>query len=74
MPVKEAKAKLTDLLCAVDTGEQVVVTRHGEAVALLTHHLDEKPEKHPAFLAVCQVEDIRLVPNNGRLLDHPLAY
>lgn len=35
LPVFEAKTRLSELLTAVEQGEQVVITRHGQAVAKL---------------------------------------
>jgi len=35
LPVYEAKTRLSELLTAVEQGEQVVITRHGQAVAKL---------------------------------------
>ena len=33
LAVKEAKAKLSELIAAAEKGERVVITRHGKAVA-----------------------------------------
>lgn len=44
--VKEAKAKLTELLRAAESGETIVLTRHGKPVADLIPHqiaVEEKP-------------------------------
>jgi prevent-host-death family protein len=41
--VKEAKAKLTELLRAVEAGEKIVLTRHGKPVADLVPHAEDKP-------------------------------
>ena len=38
VPVKEAKAKLTELLRRVEAGERIVLTRHGKPVADLVPH------------------------------------
>ena len=47
VPVKEAKAKLTELLRAAEAGERIVLTRHGKPVADLVPHgvgqVEEKP-------------------------------
>ena len=46
VPVKEAKAKLTELLRAAEAGERIVLTRHGKPVADLVPHglvTEEKP-------------------------------
>ncbi len=46
VPVKEAKAKLTELLRAAEGGERIVLTRHGKPVADLVPHsatVKEKP-------------------------------
>ncbi len=40
VPVKEAKATLTALLHAVETGERIVITRHGKPVADLVPHAE----------------------------------
>lgn len=38
VPVKQAKAKLTELLRAAEAGERIVLTRHGKPVADLVPH------------------------------------
>ena len=38
VPVKEAKAKLTELIRAAEAGERIVLTRHGNPVADLVPH------------------------------------
>ena len=38
VPVKEAKAKLTELLRAAEAGERIVLTRHGKPIADLVPH------------------------------------
>lgn len=46
VPIKEAKAKLTELLRQVEAGEKIVLTRHGKPVADLVPHAvgaEEKP-------------------------------
>lgn len=43
VPVKEAKAKLTELLRAAEAGERIVLTRHGKPVADLVPHVEPKP-------------------------------
>ncbi len=46
VPVKEAKAKLTELLRAVEAGERITLTRHGKPIADLVPHLagtEQKP-------------------------------
>ena len=46
VPVKEAKAKLTELIRAAEAGERIVLTRHGKPVADLVPHVvavEEKP-------------------------------
>ena len=43
VPVKEAKAKLTELLRAAEAGERIVLTRHGKPVADLVPHVEDKP-------------------------------
>ena len=35
LPLYEAKTRLSELLTAVEQGEQVIITRHGRAVAKL---------------------------------------
>jgi prevent-host-death family protein len=45
VPVKEAKAKLTELLRAAEAGERIVLTRHGKPVADLVPHQAVKEEK-----------------------------
>jgi prevent-host-death family protein len=44
VPVKEAKATLTALLHAVEAGERIVITRHGQPVADLVPHEETKLE------------------------------
>lgn len=38
VPVKEAKAKLTELLRRVEAGERITLTRHGKPIADLVPH------------------------------------
>ena len=51
VPVKEAKAKLTELLRAVEAGERITLTRHGKPVADLVPHEVVKEEKPMSLLA-----------------------
>lgn len=41
LPTFEAKTRLSELLTAVEQGEQVVITRHGQPVAKLVAVADE---------------------------------
>ncbi len=50
VPVKEAKAKLTELIRAAEAGERIVLTRHGKPVADLVPHLDSPEEKPMSVL------------------------
>jgi prevent-host-death family protein len=50
VPVKEAKAKLTELLRAAEAGMRIVLTRHGKPVADLVPHLDVPDEKPMSFM------------------------
>ncbi len=50
VPVKEAKAKLTELLRAAEAGERIVLTRHGKPVADLVPHVDVVEEKPMSVL------------------------
>jgi prevent-host-death family protein len=50
VPVKEAKAKLTELLRAAEAGERIVLTRHGKPVADLVPHADGVEEKPTSLL------------------------
>ncbi len=50
VPVKEAKAKLTELLRAVEAGERITLTRHGKPVADLVPHSNEPKEKPMSVL------------------------
>jgi prevent-host-death family protein len=50
VPVKEAKAKLTELLRAVEAGEHIILTRHGKPVADLVPHGSEPREKPMSVL------------------------
>jgi prevent-host-death family protein len=45
VPVKEAKAKLTELLRAVEAGERITLTRHGKPVADLVPHSAAEPKE-----------------------------
>lgn len=45
--VKEAKAKLTELLRIVEAGERIVLTRHGKPVADLVPHGQGTAEEKP---------------------------
>ncbi len=50
VPVKEAKAKLTELLRAAEAGERIVLTRHGKPVADLVPHVEGVEEKPMSVL------------------------
>ncbi len=50
VPVKEAKAKLTELLRAAEAGERIVLTRHGKPVADLVPHAVKPAEKPMSFM------------------------
>jgi prevent-host-death family protein len=50
VPIKEAKAKLTELLRAVEAGERITLTRHGKPVADLVPHASEPKEKPMSVL------------------------
>jgi prevent-host-death family protein len=50
VPVKEAKAKLTELLRAAEAGERIVLTRHGKPVADLVPHAEVVEEKPMSFM------------------------
>jgi prevent-host-death family protein len=45
VPVKEAKAKLTELLRRVEAGARITLTRHGKPIADLVPHGAAKTEK-----------------------------
>jgi prevent-host-death family protein len=45
VPVKEAKAKLAELLRRAEAGERIVLTRHGKPVADLVPHGEGKAER-----------------------------
>jgi prevent-host-death family protein len=47
--VKEAKAKLAELLRRVEAGERIVLTRHGKPVADLVPHGAESGERKLSF-------------------------
>jgi prevent-host-death family protein len=55
VPVKEAKAKLTELLRRVEAGERIVLTRHGKPVADLVPHKDGVEEKPMSLLERLEV-------------------
>ena len=42
VPIREAKAKFSELVDAVERGEQVTITRHGEPAAVLVSLEDAK--------------------------------
>ena len=48
--MKEAKAKLTELLRRVEAGERIVLTRHGKPVADLVPHAVGSAEKEMSLL------------------------
>lgn len=50
VPLKEAKAKLAELLRAVEAGERIVLTRHGKPVADLVPHASVGEEKPMSVL------------------------
>lgn len=45
VPVKEAKAKLTELLRRVEAGERITLTRHGKPIADLVPHGQGEEER-----------------------------
>ncbi|MBW8754801.1 MAG: type II toxin-antitoxin system Phd/YefM family antitoxin [Sphingomonadales bacterium] len=49
VPVKEAKAKLAELLRRVEAGERIVLTRHGKPVADLVPHGAASGERKQSF-------------------------
>ncbi|MEY2927892.1 MAG: hypothetical protein RL367_2369 [Pseudomonadota bacterium] len=65
VPVKEAKAKLTELLRAVEAGEHVVVTRNGKAVAQLVPHVEEPPAKLSRLEGIAQWKRDHGYPSTG---------
>jgi prevent-host-death family protein len=50
VPVKEAKAKLTELLRRVEAGERITLTRHGKPVADLVPHGSDTQEQKMSFM------------------------
>lgn len=42
VPIREAKAKFSELIDAVEKGDQVTITRHGEPAAVLVSLEDAK--------------------------------
>ena len=50
VPVKEAKAKLTELLRIAESGERIVLTRNGKPVADLVPHEGAKEEDKMSIL------------------------
>jgi prevent-host-death family protein len=65
VPVREAKAKLTELLRAVEAGEQVVVTRHGKAVAQLVPPVEEGASKFSRLERMAQWKRDHGIPEKG---------
>ena len=51
VPVKVAKAKLTELIRAAEAGERIVLTRHGKPVADLVPHGGVQEDKPMSFMA-----------------------
>jgi antitoxin (DNA-binding transcriptional repressor) of toxin-antitoxin stability system len=47
--LREAKAKLSQLIVAVQSGERVTITRHGAAVAELTRPKQPTPADNVSF-------------------------
>lgn len=56
--VFEAKTKFSELLDRVEKGEEVVVTRHGKAVARLSPVQDEERKKRLAA-AMDRIKELR---------------
>lgn len=50
VPVKEAKAKLTELLRNAESGERIVLTRNGKPVADLVPHVAVEEGAHLSLL------------------------
>ena len=70
VPVKEAKAKLTELLRAVEAGERITLTRHGKPVADLVQYEAMKEEKPMSVLErVAAWHKANPTPNIGWVSD-----
>ncbi len=70
VPVKEAKAKLTELLRAVEAGERITLTRHGKPVADLVPHASANKEKPMSVLErVAAWHKANPTPNIGWVSD-----
>lgn len=62
----EAKTKLSELLDAVERGEEVVITRHGQAIARLVPHA---PPDNRVARAKKLAADIRALRDSSGLKD-----
>jgi prevent-host-death family protein len=67
--VSEARAKLPDLLTRVEGGEEVTITRHGRAVAVLIHP-DLLRHRH-ARAALADAERVREILATARATGLP---
>jgi prevent-host-death family protein len=52
MSITEAKAHLTELVRRAEAGEEIVLTRHGKAVARLVGERSAKPKTREEKLAI----------------------
>ena len=65
IPVSEAKAQLTDLVRRAESGEEIVLTRHGQPVVRFAPIKAAKPtaaEKRALFASIMQSGRAKLGP------------
>ena len=67
----EAKAKLSELLRAVERGEVVQITRHGKTIARIVPEIDEQERRRAAVQAILDYQASRR--EAGMTVDEILA-
>ena len=66
MNISEAKAKLSELLDAAQSGQEVIIARSGRPIAKLTA-LDSQPDRQLGFVEV-DIDDALYDPLSGTAL------
>ena len=76
IPVSDAKARLTDLVRRAEHGEDVVLTRHGRAVARLIPICDRPSasERHALLQAVRAEGRARAIPGPSAARSQDFLY
>jgi antitoxin (DNA-binding transcriptional repressor) of toxin-antitoxin stability system len=71
MTVSEARASLPELLTRVEAGEEVTITRHGRAVAVLVRPDVLRPRAQVVIEAAAQLHDMLIAARDEDLDEGP---